>query len=68
MQTKFLSPYHAGYDAGQCGANAYNTHFSFFSTKERMQEWQRGNDDGSKKRAAEQRTQEMFRRQFKQQP
>lgn len=51
--TRFASPYDAGYNAGRYGANNFNSHYSFFRTKESMQEWQRGNTDGSNKREAE---------------
>lgn len=51
--TKFETPYDAGYHAGFFGANTFNSHFSFFSTKERMQEWNRGNKAGSAKREAD---------------
>lgn len=47
MQTTFKTPYDAGYDAGRYGANTFNSHFSWFNTKERVKEWQRGNDAGS---------------------
>lgn len=51
--TRFKSPYDAGYDAGRYGANNFNSHYSFFRTKDSLREWQRGNDAGSKKREAE---------------
>lgn len=52
MTTEFSNPYDAGYNAGMYGANSFNAHYSWFNTKERMKEWQRGNDAGSEKREA----------------
>lgn len=50
MATQFDNAYDAGYDAGFNGANNFNSHFKWFKTKESMQEWQRGNNDGSNQR------------------
>lgn len=52
-EIKFNTPYDAGYNAGMYGANSFNSHYSWFSTKEKMKEWQRGNDAGSAKRESE---------------
>ena len=50
---KFKTPYEARFDAGKNGANTFNSHYSWFTTKESMNEWQRGNNAGSAKREAE---------------
>lgn len=50
LTTDFKTPYDAGYDAGMFGANTFNSHFKWFNTKERMEEWSRGNKAGSAKR------------------
>lgn len=34
--------YRAGYDCGMNGASEKNCHFSLFSTKDKMQSWERG--------------------------
>ena len=52
-ETNFKTPYDAGYNAGVYGANNFNSHFKWFQTKEKMQEWQRGNDAGSAQREAD---------------
>lgn len=48
MKTEMKQIYDAGFDAGRNGSNATNTHFSYFSTKEKMEEWSRGKADGEK--------------------
>lgn len=53
MEYHFNNAFDAGYDAGKNGANTFNSHYRWFATKESMQEWQRGNDAGSKKREAD---------------
>ena len=53
ISTMYASAYEAGFEAGRYGANNFNAHYSWFSTKEKMKEWQRGNDAGSKKREAD---------------
>ena len=42
MKTDFKSAYEAGFDAGVNGSNNFNTHFKWFNTKERMQDWETG--------------------------
>ncbi len=51
--TRFETAYDAGFDAGKYGANNFNSHYSWFSTKEKMQHWLKGNNAGSAKREAE---------------
>lgn len=51
--TKFKTPYDAGFDAGKFGANNFNSHFSWFNTKERMEEWSWGKKDGLAKRESD---------------
>lgn len=55
-QTHFETPYDAGFDAGRYGVNTFNSHFKWFTTKESTEEWQRGNDLGSKKREADRKS------------
>lgn len=40
--------YQMGYDCAINGANTTNSHFSLFSTPEKLKEWQRGREDGMK--------------------
>lgn len=51
MKTK---EYLAGYDAGKNGPNTTNANFSLFSTKEKMEEWSKGNKDGLKDKPKQQ--------------
>lgn len=41
-QRQFKSAYEAGRDAGLHGANPANSHFSWFSSREQANEWDRG--------------------------
>lgn len=52
QQREFANPYEAGYDAGRYGANTFNAHFKWFSTKEKMEDWSRGNKEGAAKKLA----------------
>lgn len=38
----FNSAYEAGFDCGLHGADNFNTHYRFFSTKKGMQDWETG--------------------------
>jgi hypothetical protein len=46
------TPYQAGFNAGFHGPNTTNSHFAWFSTRERTDEWERGKKDGEVERAA----------------
>jgi hypothetical protein len=47
-QKPFDSPYAAGRDAKENGANTGNCHFGWFATVESKDEWQRGYDNAVK--------------------
>lgn len=46
FMAKFKNAYDAGYDAGMNSPDTNNSHFSWFATKELMEEWSRGNKEG----------------------
>lgn len=41
----FNTPFEAGYDCEENGANVKNCHFGLFSTPERTKEWERGKSE-----------------------
>lgn len=55
FRADFESPYQAGRDAGINGPNTRNCHFTWFSSKERTAEWERGKAAGDAVRAAQRR-------------
>lgn len=55
----FETPYDAGFDAGKYGSNNFNSHHSWVDTKEKTQEWQRGNTEGRSKREVGEETKKL---------
>ncbi len=47
----FKTAYDAGYDCGLNGSDNFNSHYRFFTTKESMQEWEKGKRNAEQKNA-----------------
>jgi hypothetical protein len=45
MNKELKATYDAGYDCEKNGANTINCHYSIFSSKEKMEAWEKGKRD-----------------------